>query len=453
MADLPISVFISYSRTDSAFIDRMEADLRAYGFDTWVDRQHLEGGTDWARLIEQEILTRETLVVSLSPDAVTSTWVRREITFALNAGKHVIPIIVRPVERVPIEIIEKQYIDLHGDYARGLQELRVALLKTRTLPAPPLAAHAPQPLLAIPDVSDPLKGLVTIPAPPPAPNPDLNAAFMQAQTSLAHDNLDLAEALLLQVVEQQSDFGYGLAAEELERVRKQLEPKQIESLRAMADDAWARGAWGQAIGALRALIERQPTDKSLPARLSQAEENQKWAWLYDNARAFAQSGDAAAARVALTQLWEKAPDFGDPAHIAPKSVTLPIENRVPPPSLPSVPIPSDQQPAFRVVEGLGKGQMYRISQVPYLVGGWSGGQVHLPLSGLTGLHAQVYRNRAGDFILQNMNGATDVYAKGKQISQPQVLANGDLIQVGKSVLRFDLPDDGKWRNIFRRFTS
>ncbi|HEX8728896.1 MAG TPA: toll/interleukin-1 receptor domain-containing protein, partial [Ktedonobacterales bacterium] len=67
MAESPISTFISYSRADSAFIDRLEADLRAYGFDTWVDRQHLEGGADWARVIEQQIQQRETLVVALSP--------------------------------------------------------------------------------------------------------------------------------------------------------------------------------------------------------------------------------------------------------------------------------------------------------------------------------------------------------------------------------------------------
>lgn len=218
----------------------MEADLRAYGFDTWVDRQHLEGGEDWARLVEQEILKREVLVVALSPDAVSSEWVRREIRYARTAGKHIIPIIARPVERIPIEIIEKQYIDLSTDYAGGVQQLRVALLKTRSLPQPPQARRTPQPLLAIPD--DPLKELVKIPDPPPAPNSDLNAILKQAQTSAAHGNLDVAEALLRQIVEQQSDFGYGLAAEELERVHEELVPKQLERLRALADEAHAHGA-------------------------------------------------------------------------------------------------------------------------------------------------------------------------------------------------------------------
>ncbi len=358
MADTPVSVFISYSRTDSAFIDRLEADLRAYGFDTWVDRQHLEGGADWARQIEQQIVRCEALIVALSPDAITSTWVRREITFALNAGKRIIPIIARPVASTPIEIVNLQYIDLSADYLLGLQDLRVALLKTRTLPPPPRPAQAPQPLLTLPDVSDPLKGLVQIPPAPPAPNPDLNALFMQAQSALAHGNVDLAEALLRQLVEQEEGFGNGLAGEELQSARKQLEPVRIERLLKLADDAHANAAWGQEIGALRALLEitktagadpwnqlatpywdddlhliRSPTPKpqvsadTLNARLKRAENCQKWAWLYDNARAFAQAGDAAATQLALTRLWDKAPEFGDPAHIAPQGVLPPDPNR------------------------------------------------------------------------------------------------------------------------------
>ena len=128
MADGPVSVFISYSRKDSTFVDQLETDLRRYGFDTWVDRQHLEGGADWERMIEQQIIQRTTLIVALSPDAVASDWVRREIKFALNAGKYVIPVIARPVQHFPIGIVDKQYINLDTDYISGLQELRVSLL-------------------------------------------------------------------------------------------------------------------------------------------------------------------------------------------------------------------------------------------------------------------------------------------------------------------------------------
>ena len=49
------SLFISYSRTDSAFVDRLEGDLQAHNFHTWVDRSELKGGQDWPDELEKAI--------------------------------------------------------------------------------------------------------------------------------------------------------------------------------------------------------------------------------------------------------------------------------------------------------------------------------------------------------------------------------------------------------------
>lgn len=328
MADDPVSVFISYSRTDSAFIDRLEADLRAYGFETWVDRQHLEGGADWARVIEQRILDHESFIIALSPEAVVSEWVRKELAFALATGRHIIPIIARPVERLPIEIANIQYTDLSANYADHLQDVRVALLKTREAPPVPRPPAPPKPLLA-PDLSDPLKGLVEIPAAPPPLNPDLSDAFMQARSALAHGSLDLAEALLGQITDVDPGFGHGLAAEDLARVRQQLAPIQIDRLQRLASDAHTRGAWGEEIGALRALASRKPDDEVIPVRLEIAEECQKWSYLYAFAQAAARNGDVAAVSANLTSLWEKAPNYGDPARIAPSGLRVPAPTGAP----------------------------------------------------------------------------------------------------------------------------
>lgn len=434
MAEAPVSAFISYSRTDSAFIDRLEADLRAYGFDTWVDRQHLEGGADWARQIEQQIVRCEALVVALSPDAITSTWVRREITFALNAGKRIIPIIARPVASTPIEIVDLQYIDLSADYISGLQDLRVALLKVRTLPPPPRPAQAPQPLLTLPDVSDPLKGLVEIPAPPPAPNPDLNALFMQAQSALARGNFDLAEALMRQITEQEPDFGNGLAGEELQRVRKQLEPIQIERLQEMADDAHTRGAWGQEIGALRALASRLPDDKTTVDRLSLAEECQKWAWLYDNARAFARSGDVAATKVALTQLWDKALSFGDPANIAPVGVAIPA----PPARFQFQRLTPNQGPMLYKKSGTGPDRPTTVTKIPFSIGRRYDNDLVLSGGTVSAVQAFIEFDPTGSFRVRAANSSHGVYVGNSRISA-QTLKDGDEIRIGDTVLTFRLP--------------
>jgi hypothetical protein len=85
---------LSYSRVDSAVVDRLDADLRARGFRTWVDRRKLEGGQDWKQRIQQGIAACEFFVVVLSPDAVESQYMRIEIETALQIGKQkIIPIL------------------------------------------------------------------------------------------------------------------------------------------------------------------------------------------------------------------------------------------------------------------------------------------------------------------------------------------------------------------------
>jgi hypothetical protein len=58
-----------------------------------LDRQHLEGGDDWARVIEAKIKEYEIIVVVLSPASVDSTWVRRELAFAQQIKKDIIPVL------------------------------------------------------------------------------------------------------------------------------------------------------------------------------------------------------------------------------------------------------------------------------------------------------------------------------------------------------------------------
>jgi hypothetical protein len=65
-------IFISYSRKDMAFADRLEATLKARGFEVLIDRQEIYAFEDWWRRIEALIGRADTVVFVLSPDAVKS---------------------------------------------------------------------------------------------------------------------------------------------------------------------------------------------------------------------------------------------------------------------------------------------------------------------------------------------------------------------------------------------
>jgi TIR domain len=57
-------VFLSYSRKDMAFVDRLKAVLRQRGIESLIE--------DWWTRIENLIAQADTLVFALSPDAVFS---------------------------------------------------------------------------------------------------------------------------------------------------------------------------------------------------------------------------------------------------------------------------------------------------------------------------------------------------------------------------------------------
>jgi formylglycine-generating enzyme required for sulfatase activity len=91
-------VFISYSRKDMAFADRLEAELKARGFEVLIDRQEIYAFEDWWKRIEVLIGRADTVVFVLSPDAVKSDVALKEVAYAASLNKRFAPIVCRRVE-------------------------------------------------------------------------------------------------------------------------------------------------------------------------------------------------------------------------------------------------------------------------------------------------------------------------------------------------------------------
>ena len=91
-------LFISYSRKDMAFADRLEAGLRSRGFEPLIDRTEIYAFEDWWRRIEELIVRADTIVFVLSPDAVASDVCAKEVAFAASLNKRFAPIVRTPVD-------------------------------------------------------------------------------------------------------------------------------------------------------------------------------------------------------------------------------------------------------------------------------------------------------------------------------------------------------------------
>jgi hypothetical protein len=75
-------VFISYSRKDIDFSNRLDAALKARGFEPLIDREEIYAFEEWWKRIEALIARADTVVFVLSPDAVASDVALREVSFA-----------------------------------------------------------------------------------------------------------------------------------------------------------------------------------------------------------------------------------------------------------------------------------------------------------------------------------------------------------------------------------
>ena len=91
-------IFISYSRKDMAFADRLEAALKARGFEPLIDRTEIYAFEDWWKRIEALIARADTVVFVLSPDAVASDVALKEVAYAASLNKRFAPIVCRRVE-------------------------------------------------------------------------------------------------------------------------------------------------------------------------------------------------------------------------------------------------------------------------------------------------------------------------------------------------------------------
>ena len=88
-------IFISYSRKDLAFAQKIVDALAADNLDTWVDWKSIPKGEKWLEEIYRGIEEAEAFLFLISPDSVNSQYCNKEIVQAVRNGKRILPIVLR----------------------------------------------------------------------------------------------------------------------------------------------------------------------------------------------------------------------------------------------------------------------------------------------------------------------------------------------------------------------
>lgn len=124
--------FFSYSRTDAEFTLKLANDLRQSGASIWLDQIDIVAGSHWDSSVEAALIAASRLIVILSPVAVASANVMDEVSYALQNGKTVIPIIFKPCN-IPLRLTRLQQIDFTNNYKIGLNQLIKVLEISNTI--------------------------------------------------------------------------------------------------------------------------------------------------------------------------------------------------------------------------------------------------------------------------------------------------------------------------------
>src|ERR1700722_7317995 len=130
-ADSTAKIFISYSRRDMAFVDRLEPALTARGFQGMIDRQEIYAFEDWGQRLQALINQADTVVFALIPEWLSSQVCRQEIEYASSLNKRFAPIVCRSVDpkEVPEALSRLNFILFtdEGQYEQSLNRLVAAL--------------------------------------------------------------------------------------------------------------------------------------------------------------------------------------------------------------------------------------------------------------------------------------------------------------------------------------
>jgi TIR domain len=121
-------LFISYAREDRAFVQELASSLSSDGRQVRTDWD-IPAGAQWETEVDAAIEASDGLVFVLTPDSVASKQCAREIERARVSGKRCLPVLLKPVEGLPLApyvassnwLIEVNYRNL-SELAEAIRE-------------------------------------------------------------------------------------------------------------------------------------------------------------------------------------------------------------------------------------------------------------------------------------------------------------------------------------------
>lgn len=145
-------IFISYSRRDTDLVDQFVRRFENEGFRVWIDRDGIESGDSFKRIIVRAIKESELLLFFSSESSNSSPWTTKEVSVAVHYGKPIIPIKIDKTlynEDVEFDLVNLDYVDYTDPKMQEpMMEKLVRTIKSK-LPKRAEGEVQPNPSLAV----------------------------------------------------------------------------------------------------------------------------------------------------------------------------------------------------------------------------------------------------------------------------------------------------------------
>jgi hypothetical protein len=131
-----IRCFLSHNSRDKRFVRRLAADLNRNSVDVWFDEWEIRPGDSITNSIEDGLRRYNNFVLIMTPSAMQSRWVARELSTTLyrynssrKQGQRKVRIIpaLRKQCTIPLWLRDIKYVDFRSKYRIALKELVDAL--------------------------------------------------------------------------------------------------------------------------------------------------------------------------------------------------------------------------------------------------------------------------------------------------------------------------------------
>ena len=128
VARRPNEVFLSHSSKDRSFVSRLVEVLRRHAIPVWYSETNITGAQQWHDEIGRALKRCDWFVLVLSPDAVGSKWVKRELVYSLQQDhfeERIAPLLYRPCspEDLSWTLSAIQMVDFSSGCDQGCHDL------------------------------------------------------------------------------------------------------------------------------------------------------------------------------------------------------------------------------------------------------------------------------------------------------------------------------------------